>query len=252
MFNAYSFIKKEIVNIINERNSNEEYGCINTMCTARFRTKGFNSSVAPHFCKTIHTEHIAGCPYALENSRYRRCQDSNFDTFPIEDIINYQGKSVNYVSNPVLTTNNQAHQRTQHIHTQRQLLTFCISNSLKTEYMSPLTVDDIILDARNIKTDGRYKGITGIRFLLGTSVKYNEQECYIEFDVYAPTKTSTVNLHARVYLDISLIKEISRYFFQQNKHFKGHYIAVLSDWKTDEDYKVYCTLNNAKNIIYRL
>ena len=143
---------------------------------------------------------------------------------------------------------------TENVHTPRQLLIYCISNSLDTIYLDDITVGDIIIDSRNIKQNAMFRGVNGIRVLLGTTVKFDVSNKAITFYVTSPTKENKlVTLTATVKLDQKIFDLVVGYYLNRyNKKFKGHQIAVMGNWIKTAEYHMETSVNNLKQIVFRL
>ena len=249
MFDAYSFSIDDIVNISEVQNPNESYGCPNRNCSALFLPKALNSNIAAHFCRCKNTPHTMGCFYALESSKYH--DTKLMDKYSLIDILNSCNNSTN--RNRLNKNAEKEQRKTNNIHTPKQLLAFCVSNSIDTVYMDKMTVGDIIIDSRNIKQNALFYGVSGIRILLGTTIRFDFCDSKIIFKITAPTKNkNNVILTAEVYADKQIINIVVKYILDKYENkFKDHQIAVMGDWKKPKEYHMQTTITNANQIIYR-
>lgn len=253
MFDAYSFSLDDAINISQVKNPNEQFGCLNKNCSAIFIPKALNSSVAKHFCRLRTTPHTDGCLYMLESSKYHHTK--LLDKFSIYDILNTNSNNNNGSRNNTRNNNKnrEEHRTTNNVHTPKQLLAFCVSNSIDTVYIDNIMVGDIIIDSRNLKQNALFRGTNGIRLILGTTLKYDFSDNSITFKVTAPTKNnSSVTLTAVVYAEREIIELVVNYILDKyNKKFKSHHIAVMGDWEKIKDYTMKTTITNDSQIIFR-
>ena len=257
MYEAYSFGKGKIIKIEDATDLNEIFGCPNSRCSAKFKVKSVNGKVAKHFAKTKSSDHILGCPYNLSSTNASYYSVGNFIKASLDDIYDHQkcktnSKSVNAkrINNNSLPTN-----AVKYIRTPKQLLYYCISNPLKTEYLPGVFVDDIILDSRNLKSGARFEGINGVRLLLGNIVRIKIDKSYglINFEVSTKSNSNNkVYLTASVFTSPTQAEEIKTYIsntFHSSE--KGKNIAVLADWVITKKYHVKCNITQERNIIYK-
>lgn len=250
MFDAYSFSLNDVINISQVKNANEQFGCLNRECTAKFIPKALNSNISKHFCRLPTTSHIDGCLYVMESSRYHYTKI--LDKYTLEDILNLN----NNVNDESHNNNNHRNEqrKSENVHTPRQLLIYCMSNSIDTIYIDDITVGDIIIDSRNIKQNAMFRGINGIKILLGTTVKFDVINKTIIFCVTSPTKNNkSVTLTATVKSDQKTFDLVVGYYLKRyNNKFKGHQIAVMGDWIKTVEYHMETNIKHSKQIIFRL
>jgi len=122
-------------------------------------------------------------------------------------------------------------------------------------HLGSQTVDDIVLDSRNLLKNQRFKGIQGLRLLIGTTFQYIDLGNSYEICFKVSTITGSgkeINLNAKVYVSKKQGKEISSYILTTFKaKFSGHSIAVLGDWVKTKDYEVTYTAKNYLHVIYK-
>lgn len=249
MFEAYSFSLNDTINILQVKNPNEQFGCLNRNCSARFIAKSLNGSIAKHFCRLKTTPHISGCLYALESSKYHHTK--SLDKFSIYDILN---TNCNHNNGHNSNSKNQGeHRVTNNIHTPKQLFSFCVSNPIDTVYMDNLTVGDIIIDSRNLKQNALFRGTNGIRIILGTTIKFDFSNNSITFQVNAPTKNNNgVTLTAVAYAEREMIELVVEYILKKHdRKFKNHHIAVMGNWEKTSEYNMKTSVTNVNQIIFR-
>jgi len=251
MFDAYSIKNQKEISINDVVDFNDTFKCLNKNCNAIFIAKAINSKKAPHFARKPSTPHIDGCPYILDDSKY---SDSQLVIkSPLDDIY-LKNKTIAKQINSI-PSSHEDKDKLIRINTAKQLLKFCISNSLTTTYINSVTVDEIILDARNIFTNGRFRGVDGLRLILGTTEKYQQfnNHYIIYFDVISVNKNNKkVVLHAQTKVSEQQGKQIVKFINSTyNNKFKGHLIAVFEKWIKVKDFNIQATVQNESNIIYK-
>ena len=255
MFQAYSLVKKEIVDINDSYDVNEVFLCPNPHCTAKFIIKSPDGKIKKHFSRKPSTPHSKGCFYDLpvENSK-------NFDNFiktSIEEIFISNMHNNYFVDNEQHSLSKKYRKDGEYptyIRTTKQLLNFCVSNKLETKYLEEFKVKDILLDSRNIAQNRQAEGISGLRLLLGeTSKRYyctDEQSIYFHVTGYSDSK-HLLTLHVTVKIpDIKYFNQVKKYLYTGDN--SRNPLAVLGDWTIDSKYNVSCILNGKRNLIYRL
>lgn len=252
MFSTFSQELKKSIRASEVRNYKDEFLCLNPNCTARFTLRAVNSSsVTPHFACLPNYPHDPNCLFGISDTGSTK--DDNYIKSDLETILNPSTTSNSTSSVQTKLSSNNAAQPRKYIRTANQLLRYCLAHDLTTEYTEGLTVDDIILDSRNLLDNGNYKGIEGIRLISGQTVEYCESEGYIKIDISTRTSTNKrIFLTAIAYMPKDQIVEIRRYLFNSPpRRFSGHPIAVLGEWKKDKDYQISCTVVKKTNVIYR-
>lgn len=255
MFEAYSFTLNHKIKIEDVKDLKEEFGCLNLKCQAKFKAISVNGKKPMHFRRLKNTSHIKGCPYNISINKY-----INSSTMVKSSVLNIlNGASTSKSGSSICSKNKSPstskNKSTQYIRTPKQLLNFCLANKLETTYLGNITVDDIILCSRNIKTDARFEGITGLRLLLGNNIKIYIKDNYsiIVFDISAKTKSgSYVNLKASAFTTRKQGEEIETYLKSTFPFgYEKESIAVLGDWETTKKYHVKCNVSREPLIIYR-
>lgn len=251
MYEAYSKKIKSIINIsyaLKHPDREEHYKCPNPSCDTEFYPKALkNCNVRPHFCRYKTTLHVVGCPYALENPNYHDTKIS--DKYSLEDILSNHAKSAGTAVSTQFDNFKGENRSSRNIHTPRQLLNYCVSNSLDTVYLNELTVNDIIVDARNINNDDLILEFNGIKLLIGTTVCYNPSKNYLLIRLENPITRES--LSAKIFVNKTLLKEIKSYIFSVKNIFKGHMLAVLANWKQTDFYFVEAHIEKSTQIIYK-
>ncbi len=255
MFYAYSFRNNDTICADKATDTTELFGCLNEDCDARFKVKGINSDKATHFAKTRDTEHIPGCPFMYSTSEH--CDNGDIIKSDILTIFN--GKEIRR-DNPRGAVNGQnlpSGKKQKHIRTPKGLLNYCISNRLDTIYIGDITVNDIIIDVRNIDDNENYKGVEGVRLLLGQTLKYKSEENLLTMLIKKRDDTDNSHcLTVDIYMTQEQLSEINRYIFNRNREnnrnrYAGHPIAVLGQWEKVSDGNVKTTIRRNKNVIYK-
>lgn len=256
MFEAFSFRLGKPVNATDVTDLKERFGCLNLDCKAEFKLKSLNGKKSVHFAKQRFTQHIPGCPYALDDGDYK--DSDSLVKYDLEYIFsNAANRDKSHSSQAKVKgkPKNKSQKKT-FVRTPKQLLTFCTSNKLDTPYVAELTVDDIIVDRRNLHKNNRVKGFEGLRLLLGTTTKskifINQSSGTIYFKVEKITSNGKrMFLNAKVTVNSKLAQEVQAYISDTFNDFKEHSIAVLGDWIKTCDYKVECKVEKSSNVIYK-
>ena len=247
MYIAYSEVLRDNVNINAAFDLNEVFCCPNKYCTAKFKIKGATGKRAKHFFRLSSTPHIEGCDYENGDSRYE--QPSLQIRSTLEEILGDNVDPSTKSGRPSKGKETRSSSNMLCINTPRKLLKFCRINSLKTEYSPGIKVNDIILDERNLLNNENYKGINGVRLVVGETVKYSGNKLYM---VTKATSRygSTKYLNTIIEIDSALFQKIKKYIIEtQNGTFKGFKLAVFGVWRKDKDYWSFCAVYNQKNII---
>lgn len=251
MFEAFSESKNAIVNIHNEYNLNELFECPNPNCEAKFKIKSANGKKAKHFARLKSTPHIFGCPYNISSAI--NAQDENLLKNPIEDIFNDSFVPSTKMKNQSNSINVGNRNTTfKHVRTPRQLLSLCINSDLNDEYLDGIKIGDIILDNRNLLTNANFKGISGLRFVLAETVKF-ERPNMLLLRLWTKTKNNkTPTLNINVFMYPGLLDNLINYVLSTyNNVFVGHSIAVFGDWMNDKPYNISCHVTDKKHIIFK-
>lgn len=237
----------KIVNIKNVFNVNEQFCCLNENCTAKFIIKSPNSYKAKHFARLPSTQHVENCIYNMVSHVYN---PDNVVKLSLEQILFRNKSNKNEEKTHSKRNNDTKNSKNFIISTPKQLFNYCLSNPLYTEYLNGKTINDIVVDARNI--DKKYKGIQGIALVVGNIVYINSKKIVLRVMVH---KDGTPNyLTATAFTSDKQIEEIKKYLEKSynTKCFKGLPIAVFGNWKLDAKYRISSTITIKQNIIYRL
>lgn len=252
MFSVFSQKLNKSIRACEVTDLKDEFLCPSPNCNARFTLRAVNSaSVSPHFACLPNHPHDPNCLFGILDSGSTK--NHEYIKSDLETILNPSITS-NSTSRAQtnLPSNNTAQSR-KYIRTANQLLRYCLSHDLSTEYTGGLTVGDVIVDSRNLLDNRNYKGIDGIRLISGQTIEYCESKGYIKIDISTRTSTNKrIFLTAIAYMPTDQIVEIRRYLFNTTHgRFSGHPIAVLGEWKKDKDYQISCTVSKKSNVIYR-
>lgn len=251
MFEAYSQSKQKPMNVKYEFNLNEEFSCLNSNCTAKFKIKSTSGKKAKHFARLKSTPHIQGCPYEKGYNKY--LENDDIQKSAIEDIFEDE-KNPNepiILSQKLSPSKNMGKRDLIYIRTPKQLLKYCIANDLKTEYQDGITVNDIILDNRNLLDNGNLKGVTGIRMILAETINYKSPNSLF-LKLWTKTKKGDeLTLHINVMIEPFILKSTILYMLDTYGDFGKHNIAIFGDWKIDNEYHISCNLKDRKHIIYK-
>lgn len=254
MFSAYSIVKGRVIDISEAYDLQEIFTCPEPFCDAKFSIRGVTGNRAKHFARLPSSTHRDDCPYATSNMKYLR-QDALVKS-SINEIFNNirtNSRETNTTGTckilNTLAKNNDSNRI--YIHTVKQLLDYCQINRMEEEYLPGITVDDIILDSRNLQQAGRFRGIQGRRLVVGVTLK-SESKNTLYLVVRAKTKLNkTLTLHVATRMDSKLLKEIKQYFFETNQKLEGHTVAIFEDWKIDRDYWISCVVSNKSHVVFR-
>ena len=257
MFEAYSKELGKIVNANDVYNFKEIFFCPNPNCHAKFKIKSINGKRAKHFAKTMNSTHIKNCPFSLHLNKKDYIESENLIKSDLLSFFQENNKFdlKNDSLNASIRSESNKEFRRRYIKTPKQLLYYCLVNNLNTKYLSKMTVDDIILDSRNLKKYGRYYGIEGIRLLYGVIEKtfYKNDCAEIIVKISTPKKSGgEVSLHAHVETSRKQLTEIRNYILETfNENDNGKKIAVLGNWQKTVPYNIKCSVKNASHIIYK-
>lgn len=248
MKEAYSFTLKRNVKVDEVTNTSENFGCLNRDCDALYRIRAINSSITKHFSRLPSTKHIQDCVYDFRVDNF--LENSRMIKYDVNAILN--GSKSNGKKTFDSPSKNTLSPAPQYIRTPKQLLNYCLANSLETEYIAPLTVGDIILDNRNLLSNENFKGIEGTRLLLGHTQSYDKNGNSLTLEIKGKaTGSKSSSLYAEVVLSEDQLDEIKKYIFGLGQRFKGHYIAVLGIWEKTEMNNVKTKISNPRNVIYK-
>lgn len=251
MFYAISKKYNNIICANDVTNLNDTFLCPNPQCNAEYYIKGINSERTVHFCHKHNKPHIKGCPYDMGLTKY--LDDDNVVKSSIQDIYFHIRKNAKNVSAAYHNHSVQGTFRKTYINTTKDLLYFCISNPLNTIYENETTINDIIVDKRNICDNANFKGFCGLHLVVGDTIKYDLSQKYIRLRTSTITKNrKAIHFDSIVHMENSQIYEIIRYILDTfNNTFSGHTIAVLGDWTNPEKYLVECVVKEPTNIVYK-
>ena len=238
---------KNIVKASEVVDVNATYAC--PYCRIPLKLKSVDGKVAPYFSKKISYSHAADCPYAIPYNQLDLSKVA--DRRPIEEILlstnqSREKASSKSVVSQVLNNSSQNY----NIRTPKALYSFCQSATLDTLYRDGLTVDDILLSRRNISIGNRAQGITGIRLVVGISLKFDSKNSYQIEGIVQDNKN-----HKKLYFHVffstrkEMQKVIDRIRAALDGKFYGQPIAVLGKWDVSEEGHISTHLTNLKNFI---
>lgn len=250
MFYAYSIKQQKVIGAQDVDDISDTFICLNENCDAELFLKSINGKRKVHFCAKRGKPHIQGCAYGGAYSEY---EDDDFIKMPLEYIYNNHPKcnrNSNYMSNKQHSDNSTGK---KYIRTPIGLLRFCMAHSLKDEYRDGLTIGEIILNHSNICENANFEGISGLRFVVGNTLRYIPNKNTIVFEISKKTSGGKrVNLQADIILSKKQMYEITNYLINTfNNKFKGHSIAVLGEWEIVCKYHIRCYVQSSKNVVYK-
>ena len=249
MFDAFSEKKHRVVNVETEYDLTEIFRCPNLKCPARFKIYSATGKRAKHFHRQK-IKHIRGCPFENGDEKFieseslvKNSLDAIYESYlnPIR-----KKRISDSPGRPADSTDTL-----RYINTPNQLLTYCLVNSLNTEYQPGIRVDDIILDSRNLIRYGRFKGIVGLRIVIGETVEWRSYNTLALLLTAVSRTGKEVFLHIFVKMDSALLKEIRKYIIETYETYEGHPVAVLGKWKKDREYNISCEVPDRKHIMLK-
>lgn len=249
MFEAYSEKAGKVISISEAFDYKERFYCPNPECNAIFIVKGITGHKAKHFARLSKTPHIEGCMYEKGSVEYV----DNGSIKKIAPSLILRGSVDNKVrrTKSKANANNLEKNEALRITTPKQLLKYCLSNSLKTEYLPGIKVDDLILDSRNLVKEGRFEGVKGIKILVASYVRSFPPNM-IQLRLAAKTKhNKEVYLRAWVRMEPECFNEIEEYLEKtyKKKGISNPTLAVMGEWKIEQKYLISCQISNKKQIM---
>lgn len=250
MFEALSKTKNVIINAKDAYDMDEIYKCPNPNCPAELKLRSVNGKRTKHFfCgKNMH-KHAPDCPFSLSlESTPTELIEKN----TLEDIFeNAQIRDKN--CHDTLTQKKKVgspNVSKAYVRTPKQLLQFCLGHDLKTKYTDNLMVDDIIIDSRNLQANGNFKGISGLRLIVGNTIKFDNATLSILFKVSCiSTKGKRLTLYCTAFTSKELLNKVATHYNNTYGNFGGHSIAVFGKWEIDESYHISCIVDRDRNLI---
>lgn len=252
MFDAFSRKLNKPINISEVTDLNDTFCCLNQNCDAEYYVRGLNSERAAHFVRKRSTPHVLGCIYGFSSNTY-----ADVENIIKSDLIDIYNGSKNIKSSTFkIATNSNSNlngnQQIKYIKTPKELLSFCINNSLGTKYNDKLAVNDIVIDSRNILNNANFEGVNGLHLVIGNTLRYDSQKNVIVIRTASITKNKrNIFLTSTVHLSDKQLKEINNYLFDTFSSFANHPIAVLGQWQISRKYNIECEVTRPQNIIYK-
>lgn len=248
MFEAYSVREEKIVNVKKCYNANEIFRCPDPYCKGELKLKSINGKKAKHFsCVPGLVRHSDDCTYSIPQ---KYTDKDPLVKYSIESIMNStQEPNEDQGPNKKVATVSGSSRQTLYIRTPKQLLNYCLTHDLSTEYVIGKTINDIIVDYRNVGHE-LYKGFSGIRLVVGKTISFDQKDNSISFVV----RSHSIRRHlvAKIYVTGELRKKIIKHYLETyNNKFSRHNIAVLADWKTDSKYNISARIEHDRNVIVR-
>lgn len=251
MFEAYSTREKKIVNVKDQYDAKEIFICPDPDCNGELKLKSIDGKKAKHFsCMPGLKKHSPECPYSISRDY---TDEDHLVMYPLQSIME---SAQNPNEKPTATEKsvivNTKPRSTFYIRTPKQLLNFCLTQDLSTEYCDGQTINDIVVDHRNVG-NGLYKGFNGARLVIGKTILFQADRINGDFILFqVRSHHSNRWLKAKVYVSAQLKEKISKYYRETyDNKFGGNNIAVLGDWKIDEKYNISCRVTHDRNVIMR-
>ena len=228
--------------------------CLNPECKAEFRICSSDGTRSKHFRRRSSTQHCPNCMYDLASSQ--RYLSKELIKFQVNEI--YQGNQNSSKSKDNSITRTYGLRETSltekalYVRTPKQLLEYCLVNSIYEQYDNTAQVRDIIIDSRTVLYKNYFKGFSGIKFVVGNVINYNKADNSISFAIWKNIKTpKEFYIKAKVTItDNDTFYDIVKHLLKKNPKISKNQIAVLGNWtKTDEGH-ITCQLKAKKNLIY--
>lgn len=251
MFYAISKKYNDVVCASNVTDLNDTFLCLNSQCKAEYFIKGINSERKAHFCHKHNKPHIQGCPYDMGLTKY--LDNEGIVKSSLQDIYAHIRKPIEKV--PTVSSNKHSIQnsyRKTYINTTKDLFYFCTTNPLNTVYENKTTINDIIVDSRNICNNANFRGFSGLRLVVGYTIRYDFPQKYILLKTETITKYGKlVYFFSTIHMEVNQICEIKNYLFDTFGAFSGYPIAVFGEWSNPKLHEVECTVVEPTNVIYK-
>lgn len=251
MFYAYSKKLNKTVYSEDVTDLNDTFLCLNPNCNAEYIIKGINSERKAHFCHKHSKPHIIGCEVIDDLSKY--IDDDSIVKSSLSNIYNHKRTLHKNTTN----TNSNIHtgkinKKRTYIETTKALYYYCIANSLDTLFEDGLTINDIVVDSRNICNNANFEGVTGLRLIIGYTTRFYVNDYSISIKTSTTTKHGkNVSLNCKICLPNEQFYQIKKYLFDTFNSFSGHAIAILAEWTIDEKYYVSCKVDEPTNVVYK-
>lgn len=118
--------------------------------------------------------------------------------------------------------------------------------------MSDRTISDIIVDCRTLFYNKYFEGFSGIKLVLGNTIRFNKSNSSITYVIKRNTKNGKrISLTATVIMNKDIFRDVINHILNTNEKFSSNQIAILGDWQTSSKYNIECTLLKKRNIIYK-
>lgn len=251
MYVAYSDKKHDIVNVNDVFDLDEVFRCPNIYCTAKLSIRSATGKRAKHFARLPSTPHINNCDYENGDSRYSQPElqkrNSLEDIFLVATTPDTYSEESAHSNGTALNKSNILR-----INTPTKLLKFCRLNDLETEYLPGTIVNDIIVDERNLIKEGYFKGVQGLRIVVGKTVERYKRDCLHLVSTTASSRGKQVYLHADVRMDPEQLKNIRTHLKETYGSYEGHTVAVFGNWVVDKKYNISCEIQNRKHIMLKV
>lgn len=250
MFEALSKTKNAIIAAKDVYDVNEIFKCPNPNCPAELKLRSVNGKRAKHFfCGKNMLKHSADCPFSLSLVSIptelveKNTLEEIFKNAQIKDMSCQN--TLSQEKNTAISNAPRAYVRTP-----KQLLQFCLGHALETEYTDNLMVDDIIVDSRNLQANGKFKGVSGLRLIVGETIKFDNPTLSILFKVSSISTTGKpLMLYCTVFTSKELLNKVANHYNNTYGKFGRHSIAVLGKWEIDSNYHISCLVERDRNLI---
>lgn len=254
MYNAYSKSSGKVVDIGSVYNIEQIFYCPNPNCPAELKIRSADGKLAKHFANLRGLKKHRNCHFTSPTKKYEN--DDNLVKKSLMDILGgtQKRKQKGKDSSPQ-ENNSDGGKKPDKVGTVKQLFQFCISSSLEREYRDGLTLDDIILDSRNLLKENRILGVSGLRLLAGTTHKYDALNTTVFFSISTRSGDGFMQLNAKAILPADIFQEIVKTIRYTDEtgaiKFAGKPIAVFGDWDNPESGKVVCTAEKQEQVIVK-
>jgi hypothetical protein len=258
MFSAFSRKLNRNVSVNEVYDLDEIFTCTNPRCGATFKIR------SPEGKRLKHFYHYKGAVPHVENcfcdiyssSRYHisKVEISSIEEIFENSITNEDNNSRKLIENQKAYPKDLDENSKVFVRTPKQLLKFCLSNTLDTVYHEDKTINDIFVDGSNVHLDRKYEGVQGIRLIVGETIRYDKKQSCIFLQVVQKGDYKVLKcLKVQIVLPQKLLEECRKYITStlKNNKFKGYQLAILADWTIKDKYNIKAEIRDKKHLIYK-
>lgn len=241
------------------RNKNEIFGCLYPNCPGQLKIRSLDGKVSPHFWSAPQcTPHSNTCIYNSLNQRYN---SSTVVKSSLDDIFASASSPKTKSTNQLTSNATNGFKNSRYIRTPKQLLSYCINESLDSVYLNNIRVDDIILDYRNYNT--RYNDLLNshnncLKLIFAHTIRYTDNTIFAYLSPYPEVRDNSqypirYNYEIAIRPSTDLLKTaISVILRTKNNKFRDAPIAVFGKCSFDSIEGIpQIIVNNTSCFIYR-